>query len=504
MTLAVRLMAAALRWTSARRAAAFHDALRDTAAAQRKLLARIVAENRHTEYAQSLGLDAADDVDAFRRKAPIVDYAVLEPWIARQRCSTTAAITPGRVRCYEPTSGSERASKLIPYNDAMLATFRGMFAIWADDLLRHRLHPRSGRTFMSISPPTGQRGLADDSDYLGPIERALIGRLLVKPALDGISSTVELRDTLAHALLACADLEVVSVWNPSYLLVLMQHAQMRREALLPRLAPQRRKILERDSISWSDLWPSLQLVSCWDSAAAAAPARRLGELLPHATLQGKGLLATEAAISVPLTPAQGAVALVDATFIELEDAKGRVHLLHEAEGGDYAVIVTQRGGLLRYRLGDRVRVTGRYYDAPLLEFIGRTADVADLVGEKLAEGFVAEVLSALATPGAFCTLLPLAMQPARYRLLTDDPNPSLAQALDQRLAAAHRYGEARALGQLAPLDVVATPDMRLRVHEFYTKRGMSAGDIKDRVLQTSLPLAAVLDAFIAADQRAAK
>ncbi len=147
-------------------------------------------------------------------------------------------------------------------------------------------------------------------------------------------------------------------------------------------------------------------------------------------LQGKGLLATEAPITVPLVQASGCVPLVDEVFLELEDNSGRFHLLTEVEKSkEYSVIVTQPGGLLRYRLGDRVRVSGRYRGTPLLEFVGRADVECDLVGEKIGEAFVAKALSAIAHPDAFCTLLPLLPEAGRpcYCLLTDDPNPGLAR-----------------------------------------------------------------------------
>src|SRR2546422_11494220 len=68
---------------------------------------------------------------------------------------------------------------------------------------------------------------------------------------------------------------------------------------------------------------------------------------PGVLLQGKGLLATEAPITIPLINAPAPVPLVDEVLLELEDQAGRVHPLHEVDdGGVYGVIVTQRGGLL--------------------------------------------------------------------------------------------------------------------------------------------------------------
>jgi hypothetical protein len=451
MSAAGRAAGALLRLASAPRAAAFQRALDDPAAAQRRVLARLAG----------LG------IEEFRERVPVSDYAALEPRIER--------LAPGRVRCYESTSGSSGTPKRIPYNDALLASFRSLFAIWAHDLLTHALRPRSGRTFISLSSPIrGPSGFADDRDYLGGLSRALIGRFLVTPPRFAAGQTPEAwRDALARALLACRDLEVISVWNPSYFLILLEHIEERHGAM-----------------DWKRVWPALQLVSCWRDGAAAAPAARLAALLPHARLQGKGLVATEAPVTVPLEEAGGCVPLVDEVFLELEDERGLI-LLHEARpGAVYELVLSQAGGLLRYRLGDRVRVAGTYRGTPMLAFAGRAGAVSDLVGEKLDEAQVSRALEALA-PGSFCTLLPVLPEEGRahYRLLTDDARPDLAAALDAALMQAFRYREARLLGQLEAVRSTSRADMRRAVHDALVDAGMKAGDIKDRALIASLELA---------------
>ncbi|WP_313952570.1 GH3 auxin-responsive promoter family protein, partial [Accumulibacter sp.] len=427
---------------------------------------------------------------------PLVDYAAIEHWIEAQRGGSAAAITPitpGIARCYEPTSGSSGAIKHIPYNDALLGAFRGLFAIWAHDLLTHSLRLRSGRTFMSVSPPLDSgEGFADDGEYLGRPLRALIGRFIVTPPK--LRDPEAFRDALATSLLAAEDLEIVSVWNPTYLLVLLDHIEANRERLSAALPPNRRALLRRDPLPWATIWPSLQLLSCWSAAAAAGPARALARHLPQARLQGKGLLATEAPVTVPLIQANGCVPLVDSVFLELEDDEGRLHLLSEVEPDaecEYALIVTQPGGLLRYRLGDRVRVSGRHRSAPLLDFVGRADRVSDLVGEKLAEAFVADALAGIIRSEAFATLHPLLPEnrPPRYCLLTDDPDPRIAGLLETALMQAFRYREARLLGQLAAVEVLACADMRRTVHDALIASGMKAGDIKDQALVVSVDLA---------------
>jgi hypothetical protein len=494
------LAATLLRAYCASRAGRFDVALDDPEGAQRAVLARIVRACAVTGYGRSLGLAPDDDLAAFRRKVPLAGYADVAPWIERQRSGEANALSPGTTRAYEPTSGSGGAAKRIPYNDAMLAAFRSLFALWVHDVLRHLVRPQSGRTFMSVSPPLADAdGFADDREYLGTAMRALVGRFLVLPPR--AADAAAFRDALALALASAADLEIVSVWNPSYLAILMDHLEADRGRLLLRLPASRRAPFRGDPVQWDAVWPRLQLVSCWSDANAAPAARMLAQRLPHAKLQGKGLLATEAPVTLPLTAAGGCVPLVDEIFIELIDEHGVPRALWDAPpDAEYEVVITQPGGLLRYRLGDRVAVRGRHRATPVLAFIGRADAVCDLVGEKLAEPFVAAVLARTLRAGAFATLLPLAAArgPARYCLLTDDDAPGLARAVEAALGAALRYREARALGQLDSLRVVVRADMRRAVHDALAADGLKAGDIKDRALEVSIERAARIAQRIAA------
>ena len=499
------LAAPLLRGYCAPRARAFARALSDPADAQRRTLGRIVQACARTEYGRSLGLASGDGWEVFRARVPVADYAAIEPWIERERVAGGEVISPGRTRHYEPTSGSSGVTKHIPYNAALIGSFRSLFAVWAHDLLTFTLRPCSGRTFMSISPQLGApAGYTDDREYLGRALRLLIGRFLVlPPRLQKPVDAGAFRDALTRVLLSSPELEIVSVWNPSYLLILFEHFELHQERLLAGLPHSRGTALDRQPPVWREIWPRLQLISCWTAAAAAAPARRLAALLPHAKLQGKGLLATEAPLTVPLTPAGGCLPLVDEVFLELEDENARLRLLEEVEDdGEYAVVVTTPGGLLRYRLGDRVKVSGRYRGTPLLEFVGRADAVSDLVGEKLSESFVAQALQAVAAENAFCVVVPVLPEQGRphYRLFTDDPRPALAQALEEELSRAYRYREARLLDQLGPLQISSRPDMRRAVHDAIAASGIKAGDIKDRALISSLDLARQMHAHVVVGQ----
>jgi GH3 auxin-responsive promoter len=488
--------AALLRALTAARAARFERALGDCAAVQRQTLARLVRTAAETDYGRHFGLHRDDGLDGFHAKLPLVSYSELQPWIERSRSGEPDVLVSGRVRHFEPTSGSGGGAKLIPYNDALLASFRSLFAIWANDLLQHMLRPRSGRVFISVSPRVSAQSKArHDADYLSGLLRVLLARFLVTSDFRQTDiDAARFRDELALALIRCSDLEVISVWSPTYLLVLLAHVEARRTELAARLPRARRRLIETNHIDWAHVWPQLQLVSCWTAAAANAPSQQLARCLPHARLQGKGLLATEAPITVPLVQAAGCVPLIDEVFIELEDTTGLFCLLQEAQPDrDYAVIVTTTGGLMRYRLGDRVRVIGHWRDTPLLDFVGRVDAVCDLVGEKLDESQVGAALRTLLPTTAYALLVPeTGAMPAYYRLITDACIDNLAFTLDAALCAGHRYREARALGQLASPQVLTLPDARRVVHDLLIADGMAAGDIKDTALLYSLDRAARL------------
>ena len=65
-------------------------------------------------------------------------------------------------------------------------------------------------------------------------------------------------------------------------------------------------------------------------------------------LQGKGLIATEAFVSLPLLPDCDPVLAVNSHFFEFNDTEtGDIRLAHEVEEGKvYSVIVTTGGGLV--------------------------------------------------------------------------------------------------------------------------------------------------------------
>ena len=171
-----------------------------------------------------------------------------------------------------------------------------------------------------------------------------------------------------------------------------------------------------------------------------------------------------------------------------------MRLVHElTPGEDYDLIVTTVGGLVRYRIGDRVRCCsdGRRGNArsdrtPALRFVGRSGRTTDLVGEKLTEDFVLSCLDDLA--GA-AVLVAASGQwqdgPARYVVLVDAAAPlapARLDAIEVRLRRNPQYAHARGLGQLGPLEARAVPGLVARHAAARLAAGQRLGDIKPPAL----------------------
>jgi hypothetical protein len=496
--------------------ARFKTDLERSGEAQRRVLAQLIGSLSATEYGRAYKVRAFDGYDDFAQKVPIVGYDDLEEWIERQKNEEGSILVSERVLFYEKTSGSSGPAKYIPYTNGLKESFNNMFAVWLCDLLDRGPAFETGKIFISISPAPvsaqktdrGVRiGLEDDSEYLSEGLRLMLKPFLVLPAsIKRLQDPVMFKRAIAALLLAESRLEVVSIWNPTMFDIILDYIQKNGEALSQDLgrgsvtceniefkfkpvSVSRLKLLEQASVEWTAIWPHLKLISCWTGAHSATPARRLANRFPGVYLQGKGLLATEAPLTFPLIEARGFVPLPAELFYEFIDDAGQVRLLHQLEAGQqYEIVVTQKGGLYRYRIGDRVKVTHYYCDAPCLEFIGRSDAVCDMVGEKLNESFVQSCLGRFfVEPGSFQSLLPVlsARGECYYLLLADklpQPAASFEEALDEALCDAFHYRNARSLGQLGRARVIAASKAREVYYDYFTNKGMKWGDIKHSYL----------------------
>ena len=355
----------------------------------------------------------------------------------------------------------------------------------------------SGPAYVSISPVLRQPrrtacgipiGLASEAAYLGAdLTAAFVSILAVPPSVAAASDVTAWQiATLTH-LVEASDLSFVSVWSPTFFLELLEVLPGLSDKVTARLTPKAQSrlagALTGPRLDTDRLWPKLDTISCWTDGSSRGFAHQLQALCPQASIEPKGLLATEAAITLPWGASPGAVPALLSAFIEFIDAAGEARLAHELRlDAQYRVIVTTAGGLYRYDMGDQVRCVGHEGKIGQLVFEGRTSLVSDMVGEKLDEAFLAQVLGELAVGAA---LVPRTKPKPHYELWLDVAGGDLGAAeshVDHGLRKNPQYAYARDIGQLGAVAAIAKPGFTARRNFERANAGRRMGDLKPAAL----------------------
>jgi hypothetical protein len=509
--------AANLAWLASQAGIAtrFRRQLKAPQAAQEAVLSELLRRNAGSAFGRQHGFSNIRSPAEFAVRIPLSTYAELEPWVRRIVAGEQAVLTSDPVTHLVPTSGSSGARKLIPFTASLQQEFNRAIGPWITDLWQQHPTAMLGPSYWSISPvlatPAEENsavpiGFEDDTQYLGGVHRRLVAATMAVP-----SALREVADMEAYfvltlvCLLRRRDLRLISVWHPSFLLLLLgalaRHwgtvLDIVRTGRLPadlpvsgsvasalKLSAQPGRARELDQSGPDQphrLWPKLAVISCWTDAHAGLGAATLGRLFPSVALQPKGLLATEAFVTLPFASAHPLA--VGSHYFEFLDETGGLHAAEALQAGRvYEVIVSTGGGLWRYRLGDRVRVEGFVARTPSLRFVGRAGNGSDLRGEKLTGEFVEAIIADLGRdmPVRFAMLAPDFKQDAGgYTLFWEGETPPSAADLDRRLAANPHYAWCRKLGQLRPARVfVIRSGADVAYFRRIQERGLKPGDIK--------------------------
>lgn len=484
---------------------------------QTELLRRYLHANKDTEYGRKYQFAEIASASQFQKNVPLGTYDDYSEYIGRMGEGEKGVLTAEPVHMFELSSGSTAASKLIPYTRTLKAEFQRGIAPWIYDLYTNTPDLRQGPAYWSVTPLVDGRrftsagipiGFESDSTYLGLLGKWLADLVMAVPnEVKNISDIDSFRYVTLLCLLRQPDLRLISIWNPTFLKLLLAplsewwdmllediaHGTVSNGAVNLRFIPDPERMHALRASSPADvvsLWPHLRLISCWMDGASASYARQLQELFPQARLQAKGLLATEAFVSLPLIGLEGSVLSIKSHFFEFIDDADNVYLTHQLQKGQtYSVVVTTGGGLYRYQLHDLVEVVGQWGQAPCIRFLGKADHTSDWFGEKLEGHFVARVLQDVLAKHeispSFAMLAPEDGEVFRYVLYLESEVciDSLAEDLDIALRANFHYDYCRKLGQLQAVEVLYVADGAETYLKACQRRGQKLGNIKPSLLQ---------------------
>jgi hypothetical protein len=379
-------------------------------------LNRYIALNSSTVYGEAYDFKKIKDYASYAARVPVVDdWKQVEHYIQRIGKGEENILCSGKIEAFEETSGSTGFSKLIPYNKALKREFQKALQTWMLELSAELPKALSGKSYWSLSPVLKEMrlteggiriGLENDNEYFDPVTSYLLAQIM---AVNG--SIAKMKDPHAFyfatvkQLLLRRDLSFVSVWSPTFFLQLDKFLRSNLDLLLEEInAIDRKRYNElkaatNASYCWKDIWPNLACISCWADAQAAFWIPQVRQLAGDVPIQPKGLFSTEAVISIPIKDSAYPALAYQSHFFEFRNIDDfTICLAHELmQSARYEVIVTTGGGLYRYATKDVVQVMGFHKKIPLFKFLGRQNRTSDMVGEKVSEIQVSEVLSQILT-----------------------------------------------------------------------------------------------------------
>lgn len=476
---------------------------------QRAKLFDILTKNQNSLIGEHLKFKNCSDIKDFQRLVPLSQYEDYSTWFRKIKRRGDKILTEENFLQFHLTSGTSSNSKYIPFTKGLRNEFYAGLSPWLYNLSTTFPLINKGSQYWIISPESRNRnfqigeisvGFDQDLSYF-PLPAKILqycksfrqNRTIPK------SSNNEYFYKQALWLLTQRDLSLISIWNPSFLILILEEIVKSKDGLifdLTKFSKRSLSLKQKQNIittigllsnftsdskqtDWHSFWPELQIISCWGNGWAKNTFQFLKKLFPNVFIQPKGLLATEGLITFPLQITKASslnmvdapiqVLSINSHFFEFINQESLdIHLAHELQRDqNYQVVITTSGGLYRYQLGDIVKCTGHFNQCPLLEFISKIDLVSDLCGEKLNAEHVEKEFNCIKKSellnGIELKLFPVLSilnKPHYYLEATSNFNShelnlelkKLALYLDQGLRSNFHYNNCRQIGQLGPIE----------------------------------------------------
>ncbi|HEY0319629.1 MAG TPA: GH3 auxin-responsive promoter family protein [Pyrinomonadaceae bacterium] len=481
-------------------------ACNDPAAAQHAFLQRLVRRNAGTAFGRAHDFSKIQTEEDFRQRVPVREYEDIRPFIKRITAGEKNVLTKDEPFMLALTSGTTSEPKYIPVTRGLQRQTASLMSQW---LYRAERDHKGLLDYASVGvvsravegrTPTGIP-YGSTSGLIYKNIPWLVRRAYAVPYLTSELDDYDERYFVIARFALARRVSFIATPNPSTLLRLAEVSVENQERLLRaihdgtlgiekstqqdvcaqlanmlRPDPVRARELERVIQSSGFLhpggaWPDLRLIGCWMGGSAGVKTDRLSRFYGRVPLRDLGYLASEGRITVPFEDetASGIPALKSNyyEFIaeeEIDSEKARVLSIHELEAGvRYSILLTTTGGLYRYKINDIVEVTGFRGRAPLLAFVRKGGEMANITGEKMHVNHlieaVGEVVRRFRLPVERFRASP-DMNASRYEVyleLESEVSRALLQdevlpALDGALARVNvEYEQKRSSKRLAPL-----------------------------------------------------
>ena len=404
------------------------------------MLSEVVRANQTSDFGRRHKLSAVRSYGDFRRALRLANYQYLKPYIDRCRAGRVSALfgPDEKIVMFALTSGTTAAAKYIPVTSSFVKAYRRGWNIWGVKALSdHRcafmrkilqVTSRHDECYTEGRIPCGAI-----SGLLAANQKFIVRRFYAAPAAVAQIPEATERYYTTMRLAIAQDVAFISTANPSTTLKLAQTAEAHAQEIIrdvrdgtcssieslsrelreriawgvrpqPRRAEQLENMLNQHGRLLPRNYWRLAFLANWMGGSCSMYVPKLAEYYGDVPIRDIGLLASEGRCSIPVCDNTAAGILdISANFYEFVpadeiDAAGDIEaddtlsdgftVLRADEleqGGEYYIFLTNRAGLYRYNLGDRVRVCGHEQATPIIEFLSKGAHVSSITGEKLTE-----------------------------------------------------------------------------------------------------------------------
>jgi hypothetical protein len=408
------------------------EAATDPQRVQQTLLLNLLKKNSETEFGKKHGFGNIGSGAAYRRQVPIQDYENLEPSIQKCLEGKRSILTSDPPVRFNVTSGTTGRPKYIPVTAESQRSTSRLMQQWLYRALKDHPALLDHASLLIASPAVEGRtpaGLPYGSATGLIYENLprLLQRAFAIPFLISEIKDYHLRYFLLARFALGRRISFIGTPNPTTL-VRMAEAAVRYPDLIirsieegrlfpkghpfdlsghasvvadleERVRPDRARARDltqtaqrKGFLRLGDCWPDLRLIACWLGGSIGAQAHKLYDHFDrNVPMRDFGYQASEGSFALPYqdqTPS-GILALYNGYYEFLPEGdleKGATDSLscHELEvGKQYAILLTTLSGLYRYHINDIIEVTDWYRKTPLIKFIRKGRDVANITGEKV-------------------------------------------------------------------------------------------------------------------------
>ena len=216
---------------------------------QVKILLEILKTNKNTEYLKTFEtekqiLSAENEkelIEKFQNKIPIVNYENVKEFVEREKSGESNVLLSDKIKLFELTSGSTSDVKYIPYTENFLKSYMNGVFSWLYDLYQNNKNLFLGSSYWSVSPILKREavtsggirvGIEDDTSYFDKISAFFLNKLFTVPKeIKNIQNMEDFLLITAVFLLLSENLAMISVWSPSFLMILLDFIEKNHKVI---------------------------------------------------------------------------------------------------------------------------------------------------------------------------------------------------------------------------------------------------------------------------------